>query len=193
MCCVRSDLVRLGWVRFGLIWMDEWIGREVTDTKPTPHAPTITRHSGKTPKELALSMGHHACAEALQQAEEEAEAAKPDGSVNLYTLAAQGRHEELKQELERVRQAAAGREGSGLLAGKKAFAEALHQVRVVLTLDVGYDTARLSRCGLLTRRPASLASIPADAGVHEGVAAARGGAQRGGERPAADQVACPVR
>ena len=77
-----------------------------------------------------MSFGHQTCAEALQQAEEQEEAAKPDGSLNLYALAAQGRHDELKQELERVRQTAAGREGSGAQAGKKAFAEALHQVRV---------------------------------------------------------------
>lgn len=96
-----------------------------------------------------MSIGHQACAEALQQAEEQEDAAKPDGSLNLYALAAQGRHDELKQELERVRQTAAGREGSGAQAGKKAVAEALHQVRVGM---VWYDKTGSIRS--LTRRPA---------------------------------------
>ena len=103
-----------------------------------------THHSGETARELALAMGHQACAEALQQAEEEAAATttSPDGGgASLYALAAQGRHDELKQELDRVRQAAqdkaaeemaaAGKEGGGLQAvGKKAFSDALRQVRV---------------------------------------------------------------
>ena len=111
-----------------------WIGRSMVDLH-------TTHHSGATARELALAMGHQGCAEALQQAEEEAAATttSPDGGgASLYALAAQGRHDELKQELDRVRQAtqaelaAAGWEGGGAMASKKAVAESLRQVRMCM-------------------------------------------------------------
>lgn len=97
--------------------------------RPTGCWPATDR--GLTPRALAASLGHEACADALA-AEEQAL-----GGM-LFALAAQGKVEELKASLEQAKaraaeEAAAVAGGSagahaGTGAGKKAVAALVHQV-----------------------------------------------------------------